>query len=136
MHLEGPPPHARAALRRPVATEVALEVVLCGGASFRARVVDEQGGSLGLLVHGEEAHRALAHRDCCAGTVVTLRIPARGPGAPRTPREVPAQLVHVSALDDGAKVGIGFLVSCLQTKHVHHLLALWESLHDPAGDDA
>jgi hypothetical protein len=127
--------YARTAPRRPVPCEVLVDVVLCGEDACIAQVVDEQGGSLGLILEGPHAERALAHRPCCTRRTVRMRIPGLNVGdeVPPTPREVAAELIHVTALGDGVKAGVGFLVSCLDTKDVQHLLALWARFRQPAG---
>jgi hypothetical protein len=120
--------HSRRAPRRAVPGEVLVDVMLCGGDACLAQVVDEQGGSLGLLLEGPHAELALAHRDCCARGTVRLRVPgvSEGEEVRGVARDVAAELVHVTAVGDGAKAGVGFLVSCLNGNDVRHLLALWD----------
>ncbi len=129
---EGSSRYARAALRRSVPGDVFIDVVLCRGDSCRAQVVDEQGGSLGLVLRGEDAERALEHRACCSRKPVRLRVdgPEDGESGEHR-RDVPAELIHVTALGDGVKAGVGFLVSCLDAHDVQHLLALWDRFRDP-----
>jgi hypothetical protein len=127
--------YSRKVPRRAVPGEVLVDVMLCDGEAALARVVDEQGGSLGLLMQGAHAERALAHRACCARKPVRLRVPGlcEGEGAEvrGVARDVPAELIHVTALGDTAKAGVGFLVSCLDTNDVRHLLALWDRFRQP-----
>jgi hypothetical protein len=118
---EGRSRFSRTAPRRPVPVELDADVVLCGRTVCRARVVDEQGGSLGLVLEGGDAERALGHRGCCMRRTITLRVP----GADDTLRDIAAQLIHVSPVSEVCKMGVGFVVSCLNAQDVEHLLGLW-----------
>jgi hypothetical protein len=124
----GPSRPSRSSPRRPVPGGVEATVILCGSTVCRARIVDEQGGSLGLLVKGADAERAAAHQTCCLRQTILLRVP----GEDAETREVPAQLVHVSPETGSTKVGVGFLVSCLNAQDVQHLLGLWRRLREGA----
>jgi hypothetical protein len=126
--------YSRKVPRRAVPGEVLVDVMLCNGEACLGQIVDEQGGSLGLVMHGDHAERALAHRSCCARKAVRLRVPgiAEGVEIRGVARDVPAELIHVTALDEGVKAGVGFLVSCLNANDVQHLLALWDRFRQPS----
>jgi hypothetical protein len=102
-------------------------VSFCAGAPCLGAIRNEQVQGLGVVFHGTDAMRAWAHRSCCLGETLRLRLTESGEGL----HHIPVRLVHVTRPVDGhvpCFAGLSLAREHLDPENVEQLLRLWTRL--------